>query len=150
MNIQPPRSIPSPLLSEWISSTLSLKKQHMTLSSFLTRVRGSVETETTMSAGEQLSSGRHRAPWIEEKRNAKRRRNWIHARPARWRRRGKRRWAPERGQVAVEWTQCQRWASSTESSWVSTKGQAAARRSVPVRGARSGRGACLTFASTSV
>jgi hypothetical protein len=32
----------------------------------------------------------------------------------------------------------------------SDEGQAAARRSVPARGQRSGWGACLTFASTSV
>jgi hypothetical protein len=39
-----------------------------------------VETETTMSAGEGPSSGRPRAPEIEENRNAKRCRNWIRAR----------------------------------------------------------------------
>jgi hypothetical protein len=43
-------------------------------------VRGGVEIETTMSAGEGPSSGRPRAPRIEENRNAKRCRNWIHAR----------------------------------------------------------------------
>jgi hypothetical protein len=41
--------------------------------------RGVVETETTMSAGEGTSSGRPRAPGIEENRNAKRCRNWIRA-----------------------------------------------------------------------
>jgi hypothetical protein len=43
-------------------------------------MRGGVETETTMSAGEGPSSGRPRAPGIEENRNAKRCRNWIHTR----------------------------------------------------------------------
>jgi hypothetical protein len=57
---------------------------------------------------------------------------------------------PERGQAAVEWTQCRRRWSSTGSSRIPIRGQAAARRSVLARGQRSGRGACLTFASTSV
>jgi hypothetical protein len=39
-----------------------------------------VETKTTMSAGEGPSSGRPRAPGIEENRNAKQCRNWIHER----------------------------------------------------------------------
>jgi hypothetical protein len=43
-------------------------------------VRGGVEIETTMSAGEGPSSGRPRAPEIEENRNAKRCRDWIRAR----------------------------------------------------------------------
>jgi hypothetical protein len=38
-----------------------------------------VEIETTMSAGEGPSSGRPRAPGIEENRNAKWCRNWIRA-----------------------------------------------------------------------
>jgi hypothetical protein len=38
-----------------------------------------METETTMCAGEGPSSGRPRAPGIEENRNAKRCRNWIRA-----------------------------------------------------------------------
>jgi hypothetical protein len=42
--------------------------------------RGGVETETTMSAGEGPSSGRPRAPRIEENQNTKRCRNWIRAR----------------------------------------------------------------------
>jgi hypothetical protein len=40
-------------------------------------VRGGMETETMMSAGEGPSSGQPRAPRIEENRNAKRCRNWI-------------------------------------------------------------------------
>jgi hypothetical protein len=40
-------------------------------------VRGGMDTETTMSAGEGPSSGRSRAPEIEENWNAKRCRNWI-------------------------------------------------------------------------
>jgi hypothetical protein len=68
MNIQPPL-----LLSEWISATLSLKKHRG-------GVRRGMETETTMSVGEGPSSGRPRAPGIEENRNAKRCRNWIRAR----------------------------------------------------------------------
>jgi hypothetical protein len=55
------------LLSEWISTPLSLKEKR----------RGGVKTETTMSAGEGPSSGRHRAPRIEENRNAKQCCNWI-------------------------------------------------------------------------
>jgi hypothetical protein len=43
-------------------------------------VRGDVETETTMSAGEGPSSGRPRAPGIEENRNGKRCHNRIRAR----------------------------------------------------------------------
>jgi hypothetical protein len=39
-----------------------------------------VEIETTMSVGEGPSSGRPRAPEIEENRNTKRCRNWIRAR----------------------------------------------------------------------
>jgi hypothetical protein len=42
--------------------------------------RGGVETETTMSASEGPSSGRPRAPVIEENRNTKRCCNWILAR----------------------------------------------------------------------
>jgi hypothetical protein len=55
------------LFPEWISAALSLEKKH----------KGGVETETTMSAGEEPSSGRPRAPGIEEYRNAKRCHNWI-------------------------------------------------------------------------
>jgi hypothetical protein len=50
----------------------------------------------------------------------------------------------------VEWTQCRRRGSSTRSSRILTRGQVAARRSVPTRGQRSGWGVYLTFASTSV
>jgi hypothetical protein len=50
----------------------------------------------------------------------------------------------------VDWTQCQRRGSSTRPSRIPTRGQAAARRRVPARGQWSGRGAYLTFASTSV
>jgi hypothetical protein len=39
-----------------------------------------METETTMSAGEGPSSGRPRAPGIEESQNVKWCRNWIRAR----------------------------------------------------------------------
>jgi hypothetical protein len=42
-------------------------------------VRGGVETETTMSAGEGPSSGRPHALGIEENWNTKRCRNWIRA-----------------------------------------------------------------------
>jgi hypothetical protein len=41
--------------------------------------RGGVETEMTMSVGEGPSSGRPRAPGIEENRNTKRCCNWIRA-----------------------------------------------------------------------
>jgi hypothetical protein len=44
------------------------------------RRKRSVETETTTSAGEGPSSGRPRAPGIEENQNAKRCHNWIRAR----------------------------------------------------------------------
>jgi hypothetical protein len=74
MNIQPPRPILYPLLlSEWISASLSLKKHRG-------GVRVGVDTETTMSAGEGPSSGRPRAPGIEENRNTKRCHNWIRVR----------------------------------------------------------------------
>jgi hypothetical protein len=52
----------------------------MTLSSFVTRVSGGVETEMAMSAGEGPSNGRPRIPGIEENLNAKWCCNWIHAR----------------------------------------------------------------------
>jgi hypothetical protein len=39
-----------------------------------------METETMMSASEGPSSGRPRAPGIEENQNVKRCRNWIRAR----------------------------------------------------------------------
>jgi hypothetical protein len=42
--------------------------------------RGGVETEMMMSVAEGPSSGRPRAPGIEENRNAKRCHNWIRAR----------------------------------------------------------------------
>jgi hypothetical protein len=47
---------------------------------FLKKRRGGVEIETTMSTGEGPSSGRPRAPGIEESRNVKRCCNWIRAR----------------------------------------------------------------------
>jgi hypothetical protein len=58
-------------------------------------VRGDVETETTMSAGEGPSSRRPRAPGIEDNQNAKRCRNWIHARAGEMaaKREAKRRWS---------------------------------------------------------
>jgi hypothetical protein len=68
----------------------------------------------------------------------------------RWQQRGRRHRALERGQAAVEWTQCRRRGSSTGSSRIPTRGQAAARRSVQAKEQRSGWGACLKFASTSV
>jgi hypothetical protein len=43
-------------------------------------VRGVVETETMMSAGEGTSSGQPHAPRIEENQNAKQCRNWIRVR----------------------------------------------------------------------
>jgi hypothetical protein len=60
------------------STFLQKKAQHTTLSSFLTRVSGGVET--TMSASEGPSSGRPHAPRIkEEDQNTKGCRNWIRA-----------------------------------------------------------------------
>jgi hypothetical protein len=59
MNIQPPL-----LLFEWISAALSLKKRRGGMNA-------GVETETTMSTSVGSSSGRLRAPGIEEDRNAK-------------------------------------------------------------------------------
>jgi hypothetical protein len=55
-----------------VSAALSLKKHRG-------GVIGGVETETTMSVGEEASSERPGAPRIEENRNAKRCRNWIRA-----------------------------------------------------------------------
>jgi hypothetical protein len=46
-------------------------------STFLEKRRGGVEIETTMSVSEGPSSGRPRAPRIEENQNTKRCRNWI-------------------------------------------------------------------------
>jgi hypothetical protein len=112
--------------------------------------RGGVETETTMSTGEGPSSGRPRAPEIEENRNAKRCRNWIRARAGEMA--AKREMPMSAGQGPsgggvnpMPETRVLDWILSD-----SNEGQAAARRSMPARGQRSGRGACLTFASTSV
>jgi hypothetical protein len=46
----------------------------------LKKRRGGVETETTMSVGEEPSSGRPHAPGIKENRNVKRCRNLIYTR----------------------------------------------------------------------
>jgi hypothetical protein len=64
MNIQPP---PSSFRMDKRNTFLEKKRRG--------GVRGSVETETTMSAGEGPSSGRLCAPGIEENRNAKQCRN---------------------------------------------------------------------------
>jgi hypothetical protein len=112
--------------------------------------RGGVETETMMSTDEGPSSGRPRAPGIEENRNAKRSRNWIRARAGEMA--AKRETTMSAGQRPsgggvnpMPETRVLDWILSN-----SVEGQATARRSVPARGQRSGRGACLTFASTSV
>jgi hypothetical protein len=109
-----------------------------------------VETEITMSASEGPSSRRPRAPGIEENQNAKRCRNWIRARA---------------GEMAAKRETTMTAGEGPSGSGVNpmqetrvlelilsdpTRGQAATRRSVPARGQRSGRVACLTFASTSV
>jgi hypothetical protein len=64
----------APLLSEWTSATLSLKRKRRG------GVRGGVETKTTMRAYKGPSSGRPSAPEIEENQNTKQYRNWIRAR----------------------------------------------------------------------
>jgi hypothetical protein len=46
----------------------------------LKKRRGGVETETTMSVGEEPSSGRPHTPGIKENRNVKRCRNLIYTR----------------------------------------------------------------------
>jgi hypothetical protein len=61
MNIQPP---PSSFRMDKRNTFLEKKRRG--------GVRGGVETEMTMSAGEGPSSGRPRAPRIEENQNAKR------------------------------------------------------------------------------
>jgi hypothetical protein len=119
MNIQLPL-----LLFEWISVPLSFKKHRG-------GVRGGVETETTMSAGEGPSRGRPRAPGIEENRNAKRCRNWIRA---------------HAGEMAAKREKMMSAREGPSGGVVNPMPE----RSVSARGQRSGRGACLTFASTSV
>jgi hypothetical protein len=112
--------------------------------------RGGVEIETTMSAGEGPCSGRPCAPGIEENQNTKRCRNWIRARAGEMAAKRETTMSagegPSGGGVnPMPETRDLHWILSEP-----TRGQAAARRSVPTRGQRSGRGACLTFASTSV
>jgi hypothetical protein len=113
-------------------------------------VRGGVEMETTMSASEGPSSGRPRAPGIEENWNAKRCRNWILARAGKMAVKRETTMSagegPSGGGVnPMQETRVLDWILSN-----CDEGQPAARRCVTARGQRSGRGACLTFASTSV
>jgi hypothetical protein len=93
-----------------------------------------MEIERMMSTGEGPSSRRPRAPGIEENRNAKRCRNWIRARASEMIVKREMTMSagegPSGGGVnpmpetrVLEWT-----------SQIPTRGQAAARRSVPVRG----------------
>jgi hypothetical protein len=116
------------------------------LSTFLEKKRrGGVETETTMSVGEGPSSGRPRAPGIEENRNAKWCRKWIRVRAGEMAAKREKTMGAEQGpsdggvNLLLE-TRVRDWILSGFD-----EGQAAARRSVPARGHRSGRGACLTL-----
>jgi hypothetical protein len=107
-------------------------------------VRGGVETETTMSIE------RPRALGIEENRNAKRCCNWIHARA---------------GEMAVKRETTMSTGEGPSGGgvnpmpetrvldWIlsdSDEGPSSGKEERPARGQRSGRRACLTFASTSV
>jgi hypothetical protein len=113
-------------------------------------VRGGVETETTMSTGEGPSSGRPHAPGIEENRNAKQYRNWIRARAGEMAAKRETTMSvgegPSGGGVnPMPETRVLDWILSD-----SDEGPSRARRSVPARGQRSGRGPCLMSVSTSV
>jgi hypothetical protein len=74
MNIQPPRPIPSPLvLSEWISTTLFLKKTQRRRE----RRRGDRDDDERQQGAKQWMT---HAPGIEENQNMKWCRNMIRAR----------------------------------------------------------------------
>jgi hypothetical protein len=94
--------------------------------------------ETTMSACEGPSSGRPRAPGIEENRNAKRCHNWIRVRAGEMAVKRETTMSagegPSGGGVnTMSETRVLDWISR-----IPTRGQAAARRSVSARGQRSG------------
>jgi hypothetical protein len=139
MNIQPP-----------LSSFRMDKRNTFLKKKWRGGVRGGVETETTMSASEGPSSEWPRAPGIEENRNAKRCRNWIRARA------GEMAAKRETTMSTVEGTNGGGVNPMPETRvlyWIlsdSNEGPSSARRSVSARGQRSGLGACLTFACTSV
>jgi hypothetical protein len=104
----------------------------------------------TMSAGEEPSSGRPRAPGIEETRKAKRCCNWIRARAGEMAVKREATMSagegPSGGGVnPMPETRVLDWIlSDSDERPSSGKEERAA------RGQRSGRVACLTFASTSV
>jgi hypothetical protein len=113
-------------------------------------VRGGVDTEMTMSADEGPSSGRPRAPEIEENRNAKRCRNWIRARAGKMAVKremtmGAREGPSGGGVNSMSETRVLDWILSD-----SDEGPSSGKEERAGEGERSGRGACLTFASTSV
>jgi hypothetical protein len=113
------------------------------------KCRGGVETETTMSAGEGPSSGRPRAPGIEENQNMKWCHNWIRARVGKMA--AKREMMINAGEGPGDGgvnpmpeTRVLDWILSDSDEGPSSGEERAG------EGQRSGRGACLTFASTSV
>jgi hypothetical protein len=65
-------------------------------------MRGGVETETTISAGEGPSSGRPHTPGIEENWNAKWCCNWIRVRAGEMAAKREMTMSAEEGQAAVE------------------------------------------------
>jgi hypothetical protein len=109
-----------------------------------------MEIETTMSASQGPSSGRPRAPEIEENWNAKRCHNCIHARAdemaAKRETTMSAREEPSGGGVnPMLETRVLDWILSDFDEGPSSGNEERAGE-----GQRSGRGACLTFASTSV
>jgi hypothetical protein len=113
-------------------------------------VRGGVDTEMTMSADEGPSSERPRAPEIEENRNAKRCRNWIRARAGKMAVKremtmGAREGPSGGGVNSMSETRVLDWILSD-----SDEGPSNGKEERAGEGERSGRGAYLTFASTSV
>jgi hypothetical protein len=113
-------------------------------------VRGGVETETMMSAGEGPSNGRPRAPGIEENRNAKRCRNWIRARAGKMAAKREMtmsaREGPSSGGVnPMLETRVLDWILSD-----SDEGPSSDKEERASEGASKWRGACLPFVSTSV
>jgi hypothetical protein len=127
------------LLSEWISATLSLKKAQ--------RRRGDRDDDERLQGP---SSGRPPAPGIEENRNAKRSRNWICTRAGEMAAKRETMMSTEEGPSGgavnpMPEARVLDWILS-DSDEVPSNGK----EECVGEGQRSGRGACLTFASTSV
>jgi hypothetical protein len=83
------------LFSEWTSATLSLKKsaeEAWRQRQRWARVRGQAADDPAHQGSRRTGTRSGAATGFARV-------------PARWQRRGRRRWVPERGQAAVEWTQ---------------------------------------------